>query len=225
MAGKNTEIAALRCLGAGSCAFVVALQRLFTLQVIRGEEYLNDYTMSIQREITVEGARGNIYDRNGILLAHNELSYTITMVNDGTLDNEELNAEISKLIDMIEKNGDTIINDLDLYMDPVTEELSFLVDGTNLMGFRRDIFGKKSVSELEVNKKFGFDEAQATPEQVYEYLISADGRNYDIDEETYGRYRAYQIAVVRYALSLNSFQRYIAHRYRRRCFGRHRGDD
>lgn len=190
--------------------FVVALQRLFTLQVIRGEEYLNDYTMSIQREITVEGARGNIYDRNGILLAHNELSYTITMVNDGTLDNEELNAEISKLIDMIEKNGDTIINDLDLYMDPVTEELSFLVDGTNLMGFRRDIFGKKSVSELEVNKKFGFDEAQATPEQVYEYLISADGRNYDIDEETYGRYRAYQIAVVRYALSLNSFQRYIA---------------
>ena len=51
--------------------FVVALQRLFTLQVIRGEEYLNDYTMSIQREITVEGARGNIYDRNGILLAHN----------------------------------------------------------------------------------------------------------------------------------------------------------
>lgn len=190
--------------------FVVALQRLFTLQVIRGEEYLNDYTMSIQREITVEGTRGNIYDRNGILLAHNELSYTITMVNDGTLDNEELNAEISKLIDMIEKNGDTIINDLDLYMDPVTEELSFLVDGTNLMGFRRDIFGKKSVSELEVNKKFGFDEAQATPEQVYEYLISADGRNYDIDEETYGRYRAYQIAVVRYALSLNSFQRYIA---------------
>ena len=190
--------------------FVVALQRLFTLQVIRGEEYLNDYTMSIQREITVEGARGNIYDRNGILLAHNEISYTITMVNDGTLDNEELNAEISKLIDMIEKNGDTIINDLDLYMDPVTEELSFLVDGTNLMGFRRDIFGKKSVSELEVNKKFGFDEAQATPEQVYEYLISADGRNYDIDEETYGRYRAYQIAVVRYALSLNSFQRYIA---------------
>ena len=36
----------------------------------------------------MEGARGNIYDRNGILLAHNELSYTITMVNDGTLDNE-----------------------------------------------------------------------------------------------------------------------------------------
>ena len=108
--------------------FVVALQRLFTLQVIRGEEYLNDYTMSIQREITVEGARGNIYDRNGILLAHNELSYTITMVNDGTLDNEELNAEISKLIDMIEKNGDTIINDLDLYMDPVTEG-AFLLSG------------------------------------------------------------------------------------------------
>ena len=188
--------------------FVVAIQRLFTMQIINGESYLNDYTMSIEREITVEGARGNIYDRNGVLLAHNELSYAVTLVDDGTLDNAELNAEISKLIDMIEKNGDTIINDLDLYMDPATGELSFLVDGTNLMGLRRDIYGRKSVSELQVNSKLGYDEAKATPEQMFEYLTGRE--RFNIDLEKYDRYRAYQIAVVRYALSLNSFQRYVA---------------
>lgn len=188
--------------------FVVALQRLFTMQIVNGEDYLNNYTMSIEREITVEGTRGNIYDRNGVLLAHNELSYTITLVNDGTYDSDELNAEISTLIDMIEANGDSIINDLDLYMDPNTGELSFLVEGDSLMGFRRDIYGHTSVSELEVNKDLGYDEAKATPEQIYEYLIGK--KRFNIDTDVYDRYRAYQIAVIRYALSLNSYQRYVA---------------
>lgn len=191
--------------------FVIAMQRLFTMQIINGEDYLNNYVMSIEREITVEGTRGNIYDRNGVLLAHNELSYTITLTDNGTYDdtdqkNEELNAEISTLIDMIEANGDSIINDLDLYMDPSTGELSFLVEGTGLMGFRRDVYGKSSVSELNVDRDLGYDLAQATTEQIYEYLLDEFG----VDTDTYDRYRAYQIVVVRYALNLNSFQRYIA---------------
>ncbi len=102
---------------------IIVLQRLFVLQIVNGEDYLNNYTASIEKEITIEGARGNIYDRNGLLLAHNELSYTITLEDSGNYDstaqkNEELNDEISRLIDMIEANGDSITNDLYLYMDP-----------------------------------------------------------------------------------------------------------
>lgn len=190
--------------------FIIAMQRLFTMQIINGADYLNNYTMSIIKERTVEGTRGNIYDRNGVLLAHSELSYTITLEDNGTYDDsddraEKLNAEISSLIDMIEKNGDSIVNDLDLYMDP-NGELSFLVDGTNLQGFRRDIYGHSSVSDLGVNKKLGYNEATATTEQIYEYLLN----QFSIDTDTYDRYRAYQIAVVRYALYLNSYQKYIS---------------
>ncbi len=189
-------------------AFV--LQRLFVLQIIRGEDYLNNYTMSIEKEITTDGARGNIYDKNGLTLAHNELSYTITLEDNGTYDtndekNRELNAEINMLIDMIEANGDTITNNMYLYMDP-DGELSFLASGTTLQGFRRDVYGRSSISDLIVNSKLGYDEARATTEQMFEYLTDEFG----VDVETYGRYRAYQIMVIRYGLSLNSYQKYIS---------------
>ncbi|MCC8141342.1 MAG: peptidoglycan glycosyltransferase [Lachnospiraceae bacterium] len=189
--------------------FIFVFQRLFVLQVVNGEDYLNNYTMSIEKEIEVDGARGNIYDRNGLLLAHNELSYTITLEDDGSYDtteekNEALNSEINMLIDMVESNGDSIVNDLYLYMDP-GGELSFLVDGTALMGFRRDVYGRADISDLIVNSTLGYDEARATTEQMFDYLLDEFG----VDESEYGRYRAYQIMVVRYALSLNSYQKYI----------------
>ncbi|MCD8324745.1 MAG: peptidoglycan glycosyltransferase [Clostridiales bacterium] len=195
---------------------VVVVQHLFQLQIINGEDYLNNYTMSIEKEITTDGTRGNIYDRNGVLLAHNELSYTITLEDSGTYEasgdmtatdvkNETLNEEINTLIDMIEANGDSIVNDLDLYMDE-NGVLSFLSDGTSLQAFRRDVYGHSSIDELVVNAKLGYDEAKATTEQVYEYLLD----QYGVDTDKYSRYRAYQIIVVRYALAQNSYQRYIA---------------
>ncbi len=192
------------------CLFAFVLQHLFSLQIIKGSDYLNDYMMKIEKTIEVEGTRGNIYDRNGVLLAHNELSYTVTLEDNGTYANNKeraklLNAEISTLIDMIEKNGDSIVNDLDLYMDP-NGELSFLVDGTELAGFRRDIYGRKKVADLKFNATLGYDESTATPEQMYEYLLD----KFAVDTETYDRYRAYQIMVVRYALYLSSYQKYIA---------------
>lgn len=97
------------------------------------------------------------------------------------------------------------MNDLDLYMDP-DGELSFLSEGTELAGFRRDIYGRKKVADLKYNAKLGYDESAATPEQMYEYLLN----KFAIDTETYDRYRAYQIVVIRYALYLSSYQKYIA---------------
>lgn len=192
------------------CLFTFVLQHLFTLQIIKGSDYLDNYMMKIEKTIDIEGTRGNIYDRNGVLLAHNELSYTVTLEDNGTYANnkkraELLNAEISTLIDMIEKNGDSIVNDLDLYMDP-DGELSFLSEGTELAGFRRDIYGRKKVADLKYNAKLGYDESAATPEQMYEYLLN----KFAVDTETYDRYRAYQIVVIRYALYLSSYQKYIA---------------
>ena len=49
------------------------------------------------------------------------------------------------------------------------------------------------------------NESTATPEQMYEYLVN----KFAVDTETYDRYRAYQIMVVRYAMYLTSFQKYI----------------
>lgn len=43
--------------------------RLFVLQIINGEETLQEFTLKIQKERTINSSRGKIYDRNGVLLA------------------------------------------------------------------------------------------------------------------------------------------------------------
>ena len=41
---------------------IVFFYRLFQLQIIRGEEYLNSFQLKIQREVAISPSRGNIYD-------------------------------------------------------------------------------------------------------------------------------------------------------------------
>ena len=125
--------------------FTFVLQHLFTLQIIKGSDYLDNYMMKIEKTIDIEGTRGNIYDRNGVLLAHNELSYTVTLEDNGTYANNKeraklLNAEISTLIDMIEKNGTSIVNDLDLYMESGRRTVIFILRERELAGFRQGVF-------------------------------------------------------------------------------------
>lgn len=55
--------------------FLVLAANLFDLQIINGESYLEDYVQMIEKTVTTPGTRGNIYDRNGKLLAYNELAY------------------------------------------------------------------------------------------------------------------------------------------------------
>ena len=47
----------------------VLIYRLFSLQIISGEYYLDTFKLKIKKEKTIPAARGNIYDRNGNLLA------------------------------------------------------------------------------------------------------------------------------------------------------------
>ena len=49
--------------------FLIALGRLFQLQVIRAEEMAQLAGRQHQKMLTVEGGRGAIFDRNGKILA------------------------------------------------------------------------------------------------------------------------------------------------------------
>ena len=54
--------------------FSILVARLFNLQIVNGQQYLDDYKLQIQKTRVLQGTRGNIYDRNGKLLAYNELA-------------------------------------------------------------------------------------------------------------------------------------------------------
>lgn len=55
--------------------FLILTARVFYLQIIKGEEYAENFRLQIKRGITLHGTRGNIYDKNGKLLAGNKIVY------------------------------------------------------------------------------------------------------------------------------------------------------
>ena len=103
----------------------ILVQRIFYLQIVKGQEYLDDYKLQIQKTKEIQGTRGNIYDRNGNLLAYNELAYSVTIEDNGSYDsiaqqNKVLNKTISSVIKMVESNGDTVINNFGIILDSNT---------------------------------------------------------------------------------------------------------
>ena len=53
--------------------------RLIDLQIINGKEYREQSEKKMLRETVVEAPRGEIYDRNGIVLATNKLAYDVVV--------------------------------------------------------------------------------------------------------------------------------------------------
>ena len=194
--------------------FAVLLWRVFYLQIVNGQEYQDNYTLKIVKERTLNSTRGNIYDRNGKLLAYNELAYTITIEDNGTYSsdsekNKALNQEISQIVKALEKNGDSILNDFKI--DYTDSGYTYNVEkgSTTWKRFLADVYGKNSyddLSDVDYVKKMGYSPAEATEQQVMDYLSSSS--RFGISEE-YDRKMAYQIAVVRFAMSQNAYQKYI----------------
>ncbi len=189
----------------------VLLYRLFKLQIVEGASYQENYTLTIEKERVLDSTRGNIYDRNGVLLAYNKLSYTVRIEDSGTYDtisqkNKALNRELYNILLILDKNGDRILNNFAI-SQAADGTYSYNVEGKSLQRFLADVYGKSSVSDLSYNSRLGYDESQATPDQVMAYL--AGPTRYDVSEVLYAPKDYYRIVVIRYAMSQNLYQKYI----------------
>ena len=186
------------------------LWRVFNLQIINGQEYLDNYTLKIEKTRDLASTRGNIYDKNGKLLAYNELAYAITLEDNGVYNsraerNKALNKELYRLLKVLDKNKDQIRNDFYISYSE-RDGYQYTVSGTTLKRFLADIYDHKSTDDLKYNKTLGYNEAEATPEQVMEYLSS--DKRYGISDK-YSAYNRYRILVLRYAIAQNSYQKFV----------------
>lgn len=189
--------------------FGIILARVFSLQVVNGKTYQENFSLRILRTQPVDAARGNIYDCNGKLLAYNQLAYSVSIIDSSTYSereekNRQINAELTELLTVLDKNEETLVNDFKITRD-ASGEYSFNVTGKALERFRADVFGKASVDKLEYNKDLGFDESGASAEQVMQYLMSEE--RFGIDPDCPDQL-AYEIVVVRYAMNENRYARY-----------------
>ena len=193
---------------------VILTGRLFLLQIVRGNQYQKNYNLKVEKTEVIDATRGNIYDRNGKLLAYNELTYAVTIEDNKEYDsteekNKDLNDTIYNVIINLEKNGDNIDRDFGITMNSAGE-YSFLNTGTAQMRFRADVFGYTDIENLKSarNSRYGIDEAECDAKTIIDFLCGE--KRYQISEEKYGAENRFKICTVRYNLSQNSYQKYIA---------------
>ena len=195
----------------------VLTYRIFDLQIVNGAETLEDFTLKIQKERTIPSTRGNIYDRNGKVLAHNELAYNVTIEDvyeSGSKKNEKLNETLLKLIHIIEKSGDEIDSDFSIIIDE-DGNYAYTVSDTKLRRFKADVYGYADPGKMK------YQEETATAEEMMEYLAGysrygvgkssdpANPRDSFVPGEGYTKKEILQIVTIRYAMSANSYQKFI----------------
>ena len=98
---------------------IILIFQLFNLQIIHGAEYREISNARLTRESVIEAARGNIEDRNNTILATTRTGYSVELYKTKN-SNEQLNEVILKIVNLLEKNEDTYINNF-----PIDSNLKF----------------------------------------------------------------------------------------------------
>lgn len=184
--------------------FFTLLYRVFYLQIVKGAEYQETFSLKLEREVTTASTRGSIFDRNGEILAYSELSYSVAIEDNGTYETTKerqysLNDTIYRLIGIIEKNDDKIISDFGIIYE--NGKYQFVNEGTRLLRFKADVYGKSRITDLEI------EEELATADEIMDYMCGED--RYRIDDGGYKEEDRLKILNIRYAMSSNNYKRYV----------------
>jgi len=93
--------------------FLVLILRLYRLQILEGAANQEEFMSSIMKTQRLAGSRGNIYDRNGNLLASNRLSYDITLEDSQNYKTKkERQRSLRVTMDLRKKGGSSAVSKL-----------------------------------------------------------------------------------------------------------------
>lgn len=121
---ENRELVLSIILSFISLVFII---QLFNLQIINGASYREQAENKIVRTESISASRGEIYDRNGVLLATNKLTYNVEFYRT-KVGTDLTNDAIRDLVDILVSNGDSVystfpINDsLDDFSDEYIQD-------------------------------------------------------------------------------------------------------
>lgn len=193
----------------------VLFNRIFQLQIVEGADKQAEFEMKIKKERSIASTRGNIFDVNGIPLAYNELSSSVTIedVYESKGKNAKINGILKEVLGILWENGDTISCDFNIYIDE-NGEFAYSVTGTRRLRFIADVYGEPKISDLEERQK------NATADDIIRYLGGT--ARYEVGERTdpddkesfvvgkgYTKKELLDIIAIRYTMSTTGYQKYI----------------
>ncbi|MCI8836552.1 MAG: penicillin-binding protein [Hungatella sp.] len=193
------------------CMFAGLVIKLFDLQIVRGEEFMQKYESKILRTSYITGTRGNIYDCNGIVLARNELAYSVTIQDVGAYTSDQTrNLMILDLVRILDKHGESIQGDLPITIDQNGDFVFTTSSETARLRFLRDFYGRRSVDELD--DEDGKYPSNVTARDVFE-MTKEKFKIGDLKDDkgnplVLADDEALKVGIIRYSLSLTAYTSY-----------------
>ncbi len=202
------------------------MRHLFKLQIIEGDTYVTDFASLTTKKRTIKSTRGNIYDRNGKVLASNLLSYSLTLEDNGSYEttrekNLKLNGVAYRILQILTENGDQVDHSFHVVLNDQGEYAYDLEEGTNLDRFRADIYGYALIDDFKASEP---EKVHSTAAEMMDYLAGPErfsilltGEDAYSQEEldanslpaSYSPAELLDMCIMRYALSTNSFMKYM----------------
>lgn len=140
--------------------------KLFQMQILNGADYQETYMQRTEKEVFTPGTRGNIYDRNGVPLAYNELAYTVTIQDTGAYSKPaDRNAMIYRLVTILNQRGETVEGKFEVGLDD-NGELIFTSSSESAK--RRFLLNFYGISSEKLDDSSGKYPSNITPRQALE---------------------------------------------------------
>ncbi len=131
--------------------FLLLMGKAAYVSIIRGSEYSDIANNKIYRQINIDAPRGDIYDRNGILLAGSREAFTVE-IYPRNMTTKELNDVIKQITTILENQGEKIEDEFPIIIED--NRFEFVYD--------RNVAEWKAQNEIP---------ADFTATQTFEYMV------------------------------------------------------
>lgn len=160
---------------------IIFVLQLFSIQVIQGEEFRQQSEKRMLRTENIVAPRGEIYDRNGVVLATSKLSFNVNLYK-VNVDVKQQNKSIYEFIKILEKNNDKIYSTF-----PINDE-------QNGFNFSSEEEEKKWKTEMNIPQEYDF-------KQTLDFYI----KKYMLEEYSNDILDQIKIIEIKYEANLNAY--------------------
>ena len=194
--------------------FIGLICKLFRMQILGGSSYQESYMQRTEKLVTTPGTRGNIYDRNGNLLAYNQLAYAVAIQDLGDYPKAaDRNAMIYRLVTILERRGEKIDGKLEIALD---ENGQPYFTSTSNAAKKRFLLNFYGISSQQLDDDTGKYPSNITAREAFELkkgssrqgykladMKDADGNPMELSDQT-----ALDMINIIYTMELTRFQKY-----------------
>ncbi|MFI3115170.1 MAG: penicillin-binding transpeptidase domain-containing protein [Clostridia bacterium] len=169
----------------------VCIFELYDLQIVHSQEHLEAADRTLSNNVTVDAGRGEIADRNGVLLISNQVSFSIRF-NKALWNSDTQNQIIHALVELLLENNCEYTSSLPIAL--VDDEYVFSNTTTNLLNFLKSKKASDSVVSEDDIIDFLKTRYNVTEELTKSQLLDVVSVRYEMEQQNFSTFKSFTFA-------------------------------